>query len=235
MVWQAFRLRRRVRRGESIGPGAEGSVVSHPRLRNARPLSSKAVASQTFPARVARTRVLTQTKIRATSRHLRDFIRDEHGGPLVEFTVLAPMFFLIMFGIIEWGNIFFVQSNMASAARLAARGVAVGAVAYSSTPATLSTAAIAVACGTGSPIKGSPYTYTFTLTYDQGCTTTNVGSGFGNVTMQITTPAAPVSLVNYLGSIASATKIQAMATMQQEQVCVDTATKNGSATTQKCP
>jgi hypothetical protein len=229
VAWQAFRPQRSGSRDESRAPGAEVSLVVQPRLRNARTLSSRAVAGHTFPARVA--------TIGATYRQLCDFIRNEDGGPLVEFTLLVPMFILLMFGVIEWGNIFYVQSNMATAARMAARAVAVGTVTYSSTPATLTTAAIAVACGSGSPIKGAPlYTYTFTVTYDQGCLSGNLGSGFGNVSVNITTPAAPVSLLNYLGSIASTTLIQAQATMQQEQVCVDAGPlKNGSATSQTCP
>jgi hypothetical protein len=182
--------------------------------------------------------VPTQTKMHAAYRYLSDFVRNEDGGPLVEFTILVPMFFLLMFGVIEWGNIFYVHSNMGVAARMAARAVAVGSVTYSSTPATMSTAAIAVACGAGSPIKGDGYYYTFTVTYDQGCTSSNYKSGFGNVTMLITSPAAPVSLLNYLGSIASTTTMQAQATMLQEQVCQNSVggTLGGTASTaQTCP
>jgi Flp pilus assembly protein TadG len=39
---------------------------------------------------------------------LHDLIRDERGSPLVEFSVMAPLFFMVMFGVIEWGNIFYV-------------------------------------------------------------------------------------------------------------------------------
>ena len=213
MEQRALVLRRRVSRDESSGAGEEASAGARPRFWDA-------------------------GRSRAAYGCLRDFIRDERGGPLVEFTLLAPMFMLIMFGVIEWGNVFYVQSKMATAARMAARAVAMGSVAgitYSTTPATMSSQAIAVACGTGSPIKGSGYTYTFTLTYNNGCTSTNVGSGFGTVTMKITTPAAPVSLLNYLGAISSTTNIQAQATMQQEQVCQNTGPLNGSATSQTCP
>ena len=171
----------------------------------------------------------------AAYRRVRDFIDDEWGSSLVEFALVVPMFFLLMFGIIEWGNIFYVQSNMGTAARMATRAVAAGTVAYSSTPATMSSEAIGVACGTGSPIKGSGYTYTFTLTYNQGCTSSNLNSGIGTVTMNITTPAVPVSLFNYLGTISSSTKLQTQATMQQEQVCQDAGPLNGSATSQTCP
>jgi Flp pilus assembly protein TadG len=51
--------------------------------------------------------------------------RSESGSVLVEFTVLMPVLFLIFFGIIEFGLIFFFQNTMQSAAQVAARVVAV--------------------------------------------------------------------------------------------------------------
>jgi Flp pilus assembly protein TadG len=49
--------------------------------------------------------------VRLTLSLLRDFMRDERGSPLVEFSVMAPLFLMVMFGIVEWGNIFYVQNN----------------------------------------------------------------------------------------------------------------------------
>jgi Flp pilus assembly protein TadG len=63
--------------------------------------------------------------VRLTPPLLRDFMRDERGSPLVEFSVMAPLFLMVMFGIVEWGNIFYVQNNMLIAARQAARSWAV--------------------------------------------------------------------------------------------------------------
>ena len=57
----------------------------------------------------------------AATRRLVAFVRDEDGGPLVEFTILLPIIFLIIFGIVEWGNIYFIQNSLFIAARLAAR------------------------------------------------------------------------------------------------------------------
>src|SRR5450759_5109182 len=51
--------------------------------------------------------------------------QSESGAAMVEFTVLMPVFFLILFGIIEFGMIFFLRNNMVNAAREAARTVAV--------------------------------------------------------------------------------------------------------------
>lgn len=146
------------------------------------------------------------------------FVQDEEGSPLVEFSILAPMFLMVMFGVIEWGNVYFVQNNMLLAARVAARAYAVGSITL--TPA----AAVAAACGTSTnptPLTGTIYSYTFTFSYNTGCTGPSLANpqSYGNVTMQISTPAAKVSIINYLGSIAASTKLKAFATMQQEYVC----------------
>lgn len=158
--------------------------------------------------------------VRSAIRILRDFGRDEEGGPLVEFTILMPMFFMIMFGIIEWGNIFYVQNNMLLAARQAVRTVALqnnvsdtGQELYN------------LACGQGgapaSPITGGSYTYSFTAAVDVGCTAAwtagSTGTEWGNVSLTITTPASNVSIINYLGKIGGT--LSAKVVMQSEVVC----------------
>jgi Flp pilus assembly protein TadG len=168
---------------------------------------------------------------RLAYRFLRDFMRDDDGGPLVEFTIIAPMLFIMMFGIIEWGNIFYVENNMLIAARQAVREVAVG------NAANTSSAAVALACGSSSnptPITGSGYTYTFTVNTNTNCAgaSSPAAPSFGNVSMTITTPAVPVSLFNYLGTV-TGLNLSASATMQQEFVC-PAAAATGSATSQKC-
>ena len=50
---------------------------------------------------------------------------DNCGGPMVEFAVMAPLFFIILFGIVEWGSMFYLQNNMVNAAREGARTAAV--------------------------------------------------------------------------------------------------------------
>jgi Flp pilus assembly protein TadG len=47
--------------------------------------------------------------------------KDEDGGALIEFTIMAPVLFLIFFGIIEFGSLFNLQNNMVNAARDTAR------------------------------------------------------------------------------------------------------------------
>jgi Flp pilus assembly protein TadG len=143
-----------------------------------------------------------------------DLIHDERGSPLVEFTVLMPVFFLIMFGIVEWGNIFFIQNNMIIAARLGVRTAAVN-------PASNASAnVIAAACGSTTsptPITGTGHTYTFTYSYNQGCAGPS-STAYGNVALTIATPAAAAAIVNYLGLI-GAENMTASVTMQQEYVC----------------
>jgi Flp pilus assembly protein TadG len=47
--------------------------------------------------------------------------RSESGAALVEFTILMPVFFLILFGIVEFGSMLWLQNNMTNAAREGAR------------------------------------------------------------------------------------------------------------------
>ena len=168
-----------------------------------------------------------RAKIGASHRRLVDVVGDEDGAALVEFTVMLPLFFLVMFGILEWGNIFFVQNNMLVAARLAVRDAAID-------PASNTRAAVvAAACGSANPtpITGTTYTYTFTYSYNQGCAGAS-STAFGNVALTIATPAAAASVINYLGMI-GAGSLTATVTMQQEYVCPASSGAAG-AVSQRC-
>ena len=161
-------------------------------------------------------------------RPLRDFIDDERGSPLVEFSVMAPLFFLMMFGIIEWGNIFFIQNSMFIAARLGVRKAAVNSASNSSANV------VAATCGSSSsptPLTGTGHTYTFTYSYNQGCTGAS-STAYGNVALTVATPAAAVAVINYLGLIGSE-NLTASVTMQQEYVCPAGAA-TASAVSQTC-
>lgn len=147
-----------------------------------------------------------RTRVRSAYRFLRDFVRDEDGGPLVEFTVLMPIFFLIMFGIIEWGNIFFVENNMLISARGAARNWAVGQL----IPAAVPTQACKSLTGN--------YAYKYNFTYYGGCAgQSSVNYGF--TTMIITTPAVPVSVFNLFGKLSNNLNLSVSATFQEEFSC----------------
>ncbi|MEW6745842.1 MAG: TadE/TadG family type IV pilus assembly protein [Planctomycetota bacterium] len=56
----------------------------------------------------------------------RNHARAERGIVAVELAILLPLLLLLLFGIIEFGTIFFLRNNMFHAAREAARGVSVG-------------------------------------------------------------------------------------------------------------
>jgi Flp pilus assembly protein TadG len=172
--------------------------------------------------------------MRSAYRLLRDFCRDEDGCPLVEFTILMPMFFMIMFGIIEWGNIFYVQNNMLLAARQAVRAVAVGSATDSGQYL------YDLACGNqgtpvtpASPITGGSYTYTFTANVDYGCAAASSPSSptYGTAKLTITTAASNVSIINYLGKIGGT--LSATVVMQEEFVCPAVAPA-AYTTSQKC-
>ena len=164
-------------------------------------------------------------------RFLLELMRDERGSPLVEFSVMAPLFFLVMFGILEWGNIFYVQNNMLIAARQAARSWAVDGPPTS--PSTVASNAITSAC-TSVPLHGSNFSYTFTLTYFSGCTGAGTPAGqYGIATMTITTPAAPASLVNYLNAVSGLT-LSASATLQEEFVCPAAGPVTSTVSNQTC-
>jgi Flp pilus assembly protein TadG len=169
--------------------------------------------------------------VRLTLLFVHDLIRDERGSPLVEFSVMAPLFFMVMFGVIEWGNIFYVQNNMLIAARQAARSWAVDGPPAS--PSTAASTAITYACS-NVPLHGSNFSYTFTLTYFSGCTGAGTPQGqYGIATMTITSPAAPASLVNYLGTVTGLT-LSASATLQEEFVCPAAGSVTTTVSNQSC-
>lgn len=64
--------------------------------------------------------------------------RRERGAAAVEFALVMPVLVMIMFGIMEFGYAFFIQSSVAAAARVGERNYAINwaNVGYSSTTAT---------------------------------------------------------------------------------------------------
>ena len=44
-------------------------------------------------------------------------IRNERGSVAVEFGLVAPIFFLMLFGIIDFGRAFYTAHNLATATR----------------------------------------------------------------------------------------------------------------------
>ena len=54
--------------------------------------------------------------------------RSDSGAAGIEFALIVPVFVIIITGLIQFGAIFFLQSNMSNAAREAARSLAVGQI-----------------------------------------------------------------------------------------------------------
>ena len=136
----------------------------------------------------------------------RTFFKDvgESGAALVEFTVVAPVFFLLVFGIIEFGSIFSLQNTMMNAAREASRSMAVQAM--------TSGQAQAVAAN-----YLTTYPETFSYSVVDGCATTPKGQ-WADVTVTITTSAAAASIINYLNMF-TGKNVTASVTMRKELAC----------------
>ncbi len=56
---------------------------------------------------------------------MRKWIQDQRGQALVEMAIVVPILLLIVFGIIEFGYIYYHQLDITSAARMGARSAAV--------------------------------------------------------------------------------------------------------------
>jgi Flp pilus assembly protein TadG len=142
--------------------------------------------------------------------------RSESGAALVEFTILMPVLFLILFGIIEFGMIIFTQNNMTNAAREGARVAAV----KGGTLAQANTAACTWLMGTGQ---------TFTISTMDTCSGPGAATlEVGDVRSQISVSAASASLMNTFFSLTNgggltasawAGTFSSSATMRKEFTC----------------
>ena len=135
----------------------------------------------------------------------------ESGAALVEFTLIMPLFFLIFFGIIEWGLIFFFQNTMQSAAEVAARVVAVNGY-------TTSAQIKPFVCPwlMSNSMSGS-LQFAVTTT-DQSPTTCAVNAS-------ISTSAAKVSIINYLSMMGGTLSVTASMPKEPVSSCPGTGVK----------
>lgn len=62
---------------------------------------------------------MTGSRSRATL--MMRFRRETKGASMVEFAIIAPLLFLLIFGIIDFGRVFFLVNNLTNAAREGAR------------------------------------------------------------------------------------------------------------------
>jgi Flp pilus assembly protein TadG len=66
--------------------------------------------------------VIVYQRIRIMARR---FVSEQRAASMIEFAIVAPLLFLLVFGIIDFGRAFFLYNNLTNAARDGAR---VGAV-----------------------------------------------------------------------------------------------------------
>ena len=137
--------------------------------------------------------------------------RSESGAALVEFTVLMPVFFLILFGMVEFGSMIWVQNNMTNAAREGARSASVQGV--------------TLAVASQNACKWLTGGQTFTIVVTDKCTTDQ------DVNVSVTVNKSSASLfntfffVNNQGSLTSGDwtgTMGANVTMRKEFVCAGT-------------
>lgn len=71
-------------------------------------------------------KIMSVARLRAQSREAR--ARSQSGSAIIEFALIAPVFFLLLFAIMEVGIIFFAQSTLQHGAEDVARMVRTGQV-----------------------------------------------------------------------------------------------------------
>lgn len=109
------------------------------------------------------------------------------GAAMVEFAVVAPIFFMIVFGVIEFGRGLMVQQLLTNAARNGARKAIVGG----QTSDTISTAVKSELSGFGLNTTNANVTVFVNDASSPGLTSTT-GSGY-EVTVQVLIPVNDVS------------------------------------------
>ena len=83
---------------------------------------------------------------------------DERGASALEFALIAPAFFLFIFGIIEFGLLFWTQIGLQHGAEMAARCASINAnLCLTNNPSTITTYAMQQAYGLTLPV--STFTY----------------------------------------------------------------------------
>src|SRR5262249_7943254 len=134
---------------------------------------------------------------------------DLDGAALVEFTILMPVLFLILFGIVEFGAMIWMQNNMIGAAREGARTASV----RGGTMTDAYNRACNCLAGTGQ---------TFTISASNTC-----NASVGEVTVQVAIDKSKASLMNKFFSLSGGHltttswggQIGASVTMRQEDSC----------------
>ena len=61
-------------------------------------------------------------------RKLREFLRDQHGGPTIEFVVMVPAFMFFLLLVVDASVLYLTHTEMYSMARTTAREISVGEI-----------------------------------------------------------------------------------------------------------
>jgi Flp pilus assembly protein TadG len=123
--------------------------------------------------------------------------RDEHGQALVEFALVAPLLFLILFGIVQFGIAFMHSVALTDAVRAGARKAAVSRSAADPTQATKS-----AVLGAANDLDPSKVSINVTSTWQSG----------GNVTVDATYPYE----INLLGIVVASGDLHSTTTERVE-------------------
>jgi Flp pilus assembly protein TadG len=136
---------------------------------------------------------LSPVKRRATT--------DDRGAAAVEFALVLPLLVGVLFGIIQFGALFFLHNNMVNAAREAARKMAVGEATTNAQAQTVATT----------------YLASWGLTFTATATGAGAVAGTDQV-VTITVPMKSASLIDVIGlfSPSSNPLLRATVTMRKE-------------------
>ena len=112
-------------------------------------------------------------------RQLTSLRREQRGATAVEMAFLLPVFFLFMFGIIEFARVVWTQSALQFATEAAARCAVVSPSSCTAPGGSIvDVPAYAASQAIGLSIPSSAFTYTQNANATANCTTTqNVGTG----------------------------------------------------------
>ncbi len=149
----------------------------------------------------------------------RRFARCRSGISSVEFAIILPVLMLFVFGVISVSSVFYVPNNMESAAREAARRMAVaeatytvGEVACTAAPAQIAGSAENYAC------RRLPSWGIFTINANQEvCTLARSGQHL-DVTVQVSVDGAQAALSDIYGLFAGRA-LTAEVIMRKEEQC----------------
>ncbi len=130
------------------------------------------------------------------------FLRRSNGTSSVEFVLILPVLMLFLFGIIQFGSVLYLQSNMANAAREAAGSIPVGetAIATQRPPEAGSAEYLAL-----------NYLTDWSLTFTVVATEPDANS----VSVQVSVPASAAAFGDMFGIWGSST-LTATVTMRKE-------------------